>query len=163
MDDKLYLGVDDLKIILSLIRFHYDKDEDRFKALSTDIARQLESEGKTQSSEFILALLGMCDVLVPMDKTKHNDEYMKKNDVYKIIDHLNVNFSCSFDEYTLEEVYKLVKSFPPADVRENIHGEWIHGVCNKCKYDWGKDVPIASVPNFCPNCGADMRKEKENG
>ena len=68
MDDKLYLGVDDLKIILSLIRFHYDKDEDRFKELSYDIAKQLESEGKFQLNEFILAQLGAGDVFIPMDK-----------------------------------------------------------------------------------------------
>ena len=68
MDDKLYLGIDDFQIILNLIRFHYDKDEDRFKALSIDIARQLESMEKMQLSEFILGLSGMCDTFVPMNE-----------------------------------------------------------------------------------------------
>ena len=37
-------------------------------------------------------------------------------------------------------------------------GHWISGICDNCGYDWGKDVPIASVPNFCPNCGRRMIK-----
>lgn len=40
-------------------------------------------------------------------------------------------------------------------------GEWIHGVCSNCNYDWSKDAPIASVPKYCPNCGADMRESEE--
>ena len=37
---------------------------------------------------------------------------------------------------------------------------WNHGVCDNCGYDWGKDAPIASVPNFCPNCGSPMEIER---
>ena len=37
---------------------------------------------------------------------------------------------------------------------------WNHGVCDNCGYDWGKDAPIASVPNFCPNCGSPMKIER---
>ena len=40
-------------------------------------------------------------------------------------------------------------------------GHWILGICDNCGYDWGKDAPIASVPNFCPNCGARMVEPKE--
>jgi hypothetical protein len=39
------------------------------------------------------------------------------------------------------------------------YGKWVNGVCDNCKYDWGKDAPIASVPNYCPNCGAKMESE----
>lgn len=35
-------------------------------------------------------------------------------------------------------------------------GKWNQGRCSECGYDWGKDAPIASVPNYCPNCGAPM-------
>lgn len=40
-------------------------------------------------------------------------------------------------------------------------GQWINGVCDNCKYDWGKDTPIASVPNYCPNCGCRMVEPQE--
>lgn len=35
-------------------------------------------------------------------------------------------------------------------------GHWVLGLCDNCGYDWNKDAPIASVPNFCPNCGFRM-------
>ena len=53
------------------------------------------------------------------------------------------------------------------DVRENVHGNWIgtddepHETwkCNRCGY--GYEGPYDFIPNFCPNCGADMRGEIE--
>lgn len=63
---------------------------------------------------------------------------------------------------------------PTADVRENIKGEWIAIAdeigdfrimnrrwikCNQCNEQTmiRLDAPL---PNFCPNCGADMRGEE---
>ena len=43
---------------------------------------------------------------------------------------------------------------------ERRKGRWRNGVC-ECGYDWAKDAPISSVPNFCPQCGADMRGEAD--
>lgn len=40
-------------------------------------------------------------------------------------------------------------------------GHWILGICDNCGYDWGKNAPIASVPNFCPSCGYPMVKPRE--
>ena len=67
-------------------------------------------------------------------------------------------------------VHEFVDDMPAADVRENIHGEWIEGdellfcgetcttgdkcsVCGRTAmgYPW----------HFCPNCGADMRGKAE--
>lgn len=65
----------------------------------------------------------------------------------------------------LEDVMKV----PPADVRENVRGEWItptekvysmdgeditfaYKECNRCH-----KVYVRTNDNFCPNCGADMR------
>ena len=59
----------------------------------------------------------------------------------------------------------VVANAPSANVRENVHGEWIDGQCSICKCDipvyivdwkWQKDMDA----NFCPNCGADMRGEE---
>lgn len=49
---------------------------------------------------------------------------------------------------------------PTADVRENVHGEWAKICwkafrCSECK------KVSEYYTNFCPNCGADMRKEVE--
>ena len=33
-------------------------------------------------------------------------------------------------------------------------GRWKRGVCSECKYNWGEDALLASVPNYCPNCGS---------
>lgn len=60
---------------------------------------------------------------------------------------------------------ELIESMPTADVRENVHGEWVNTrppemsdniVCSVCGYD-----SIASY-SFCPNCGADMRKGEKD-
>ena len=40
-------------------------------------------------------------------------------------------------------------------------GQWKQGYCSECGYNWGKDAPVASVPNFCPNCGAIMKGESD--
>ena len=67
--------------------------------------------------------------------------------------------------------YDVVNAFdiantPTADVRENVHGNWV-GIddepcetfeCDRCGFvleDW----ILGAFYNFCPNCGADMRKE----
>ena len=55
---------------------------------------------------------------------------------------------------------KLIASIPPADVRENVRGEWkdrgkyaLGYMCSHCQK--------ASIDksDFCPNCGARMVKE----
>ena len=54
------------------------------------------------------------------------------------------------------ECLDVVAQVPTADVAPVVHGKWENGVCGKCGFDWGKVAPIASVPNFCPQCGAKM-------
>lgn len=72
------------------------------------------------------------------------------------------------------EVVKTIDSLPSADVRENVHGEWIfydeefypqcrfasavnHRIreCSICHH---KIADFNGEMRFCPNCGADMRK-----
>lgn len=59
-----------------------------------------------------------------------------------------------------------VAELPSADVRENIHGEWVidghHIRCNRCnEYVCNTDREGNKIPdNFCPNCGADMRTKE---
>ena len=67
----------------------------------------------------------------------------------------------------IDEVY----DFPTADVVERKHGEWIKErhpsmkyfqyKCSECKKFSGlNDEEWIWKPNYCPNCGADMRAEE---
>ena len=61
--------------------------------------------------------------------------------------------------------------FPAADVRENVHGEWIPhiineknesidlDVCSVCHQRFYQLSETGEQWNFCPNCGAYMRGE----
>lgn len=33
-------------------------------------------------------------------------------------------------------------------------GEWRHGICKVCGFNWGAVAPIAGVPKYCPGCGS---------
>lgn len=57
-------------------------------------------------------------------------------------------------------VCKAINDLPSVKPQEK-SGKWVNGVCDNCKYDWGKDAPIASVPKYCPNCGAKMQEVEE--
>ena len=58
------------------------------------------------------------------------------------------------------EIIKMRIGNLPSAQPERRKGRWRKGVC-ECGYDWAKDAPISSVPNFCPQCGADMREVSE--
>ena len=60
---------------------------------------------------------------------------------------------------TADEFEIIINRLPSAQP-ERRKGRWRKGVC-ECGYDWAKDAPISSVPNFCPQCGADMREVSE--
>lgn len=65
------------------------------------------------------------------------------------------------DAKTMIYEIKKITDFPTADVVESKRGKWKLGYCSECDYYWGKDAPIANVPNYCPNCGAEMKGENE--
>lgn len=60
---------------------------------------------------------------------------------------------------------RVIARVHPADVKPVVRGEWIydspHGVphCSNCGEVSVESVFGRSEPNFCPNCGADMRGE----
>lgn len=61
---------------------------------------------------------------------------------------------------TCEDVIK--EFLLSADVVERKNGKWKQGYCSECGYNWGNDAPVASVPNYCPNCGARMFDKDTN-
>lgn len=58
------------------------------------------------------------------------------------------------------DALECVEKLPPANVRPVVRGEWIGDgdciICSNCKTAY-----TFMGSNFCPNCGADMREEKE--
>ena len=76
---------------------------------------------------------------------------------------------------------RLIDTIPPADVKPVVKGEWLDYAdkwdmrrkrhdyrCPKCgnRADYfvcgTEEWWCAYEPNYCPNCGADMRKEKDD-
>lgn len=66
---------------------------------------------------------------------------------------------------------EIIDDIPPADVRENVKGQWLDycdnpiksyfdgrysAHCSVCGYHPEYEEEMRSA-NFCPNCGADMR------
>lgn len=77
-----------------------------------------------------------------------------------------------YDDYisvTIRSAMEAVKEQPTADVRENVKGEWIKPISHgdvlsygKAYYECDQCHKVAffgNEMNFCPNCGADMRRE----
>lgn len=67
---------------------------------------------------------------------------------------------------------RLVLQAPTIDAVSVMHGEWIRNFdgnewywyCSNCKTEWYEEdlwMGGNEFPNFCPNCGADMRKESK--
>lgn len=63
--------------------------------------------------------------------------------------------------FTPDDVEEILRSIPAADVRPVVRERWIEkgGIweCPECKAAY-KARLLYIKPNFCPNCGADMRE-----
>lgn len=90
------------------------------------------------------------------------DDYIKREDVIKI---------CKMPNYNIHDILFALKTIPgkiipAADVSKNVYGDWVYQdplfvdtiMCSVCGYNLpGNEFKT----NFCPECGADMRGEKE--
>ncbi len=101
------------------------------------------------------------------------EKYIKTETICNFID------GCLAHEDKITDIEKetlcAIKSFiertPSADVIEVRHGRWaVTGgkrsrFCSICYHDepYKFADDDSNVYNFCPNCGADMRKEKKYG
>ena len=58
------------------------------------------------------------------------------------------------------DAWARIDAIPSADVRENVHGEWIEpkgvltSLCSECGF-----INNSAKWNFCPNCGCSMKGE----
>lgn len=74
--------------------------------------------------------------------------------------------ACNRFEF-VDDFMEILDAVPTADVRENIHGEWIQAkelgsciyMCSECGETWDIFSGAMPLPNYCPNCGARMVSE----
>lgn len=99
------------------------------------------------------------------------DDYIKRKDALKWIV-IDGGASCSeysdceykdTDKACSDCLYADVNKIPAADVRKNVRGEWKqigNGDFYKCSI-CSCGAQYGHYANFCPNCGAEMRGEKD--
>ena len=68
--------------------------------------------------------------------------------------------------------YDKMQAVPPADVRPVVHGHWerkvhlspiVEAFCSNCGNPALRAYGHPARTNYCPECGADMRKVKTDG
>lgn len=85
---------------------------------------------------------------------------------HEIIDYLGIRYaSC------LPDIRDLLNEQPTIEAVPVVHAEWklkqgdegVHWYCSKCREEALFDIfNYQEKSNFCPNCGADMRKGGAN-
>ena len=108
-------------------------------------------------------------------------EYIEKEAALALSKHLDRDNGNKHFVWGVETYAEYLQGLPPADVKPVARGEWIdfgdeldksagrHSYqCSHCFTDAsyfisGFEWDEWTAPHFCPNCGADMREEKEDG
>lgn len=99
-----------------------------------------------------------------MERLTKRDKSGKANPI-KDINHQDLIERLAYYEDLEEQGRLVVLETAPRDTYESLRpkGKWIQGdyyavgdTCNLCDYD---SYEWDCTMNFCPNCGADMRKE----
>lgn len=105
--------------------------------------------------------------------------YIDVDDFINYIRTLSI-WSKTYEVEALKSLNGLLNQIPAADVRENVRGEWLYlGLdvageymyqCSHCKaiiyepeflINYDKAQLLGNRFNYCPNCGAEMRGEKD--
>jgi len=58
--------------IISLIQYHYDRDESRFRSTANDIAREFDESGDHQLAEYVMTFLSDANTFVPQSFSFEN-------------------------------------------------------------------------------------------
>ena len=83
------------------------------------------------------------------EKIRSDEDCISRAETKRIVDFYKEQIDGIF------RVNESIDNLPSVQPKTKV-GHWINGICSECKYDWSKDAPIASVPTFCPSCGAKM-------
>ena len=81
----------------------------------------------------------------------------------KVVEYDEAGFSMDYFAVSVEEINKA----PTVEAKPVVRGEWVGNVCSSCNLNWDENMVnnaddwgyFNPMPNFCPNCGADMRKK----
>lgn len=103
-----------------------------------------------------------------------NDYIDRRYVLYSIEDHKKVSNGCSqwtqqISDVVHNQLFEIMQLIPAADVRPVVRGRWdeettaMWCICSACGEHVDPEIfhmlDPNMLPNFCPNCGADMRKE----
>lgn len=102
---------------------------------------------------------------------QRKERYVSLEAVLKCVDEDGYagEYDLGYGHHNLE-FQELIKEIPAADVRPVVRGKWIHKpgcdgewICNQCSHELEFiDGRTFGMPNYCPNCGAEMR-ERDGG
>lgn len=84
-----------------------------------------------------------------------------------IYSHVFSHVGCECEEELFIDLKQLINNQPTIEAVEVVHGKWIvkdtgfakFDSCSECGFCLGF-VGAGKSVNFCPNCGADMRKRR---
>lgn len=87
-----------------------------------------------------------------------------RKDKESVYSHVFCHTECQFEDDLADDLEQMINNQPTIEAVQVVHGEWIlrhigagHmwecSVCHK-----RPDIYVKNDTNFCPNCGADMRK-----
>ena len=95
------------------------------------------------------------------------NQYIDKKEAINALAKYNV-YMCVDEVESRYHAEKALESVEIANVRENVCGKWVvrdkKVFCTHCNKPQFKYIDIGADwrPNFCPNCGADMRQLHNN-
>lgn len=105
-----------------------------------------------------------------MESTTMTD-YIKREEAINAFDDPRVDRY--YGDVSPSSVIDVIKTIPAADVLENVRGHWTNvqisvtgssmADCSICGVTVHNSFMGNAAPNFCPNCGANMRGEKDDG
>lgn len=108
---------------------------------------------------------------ITTEKTGAAEEYITKTEAIRAVtgarmpDRTADGVTIANGKRSVTDCIRRIREIPAADVRPAVRGDWIQNEdltvneCSKCGYSFYYEGYIAFF-NFCPCCGADMRRVK---